>query len=321
MKRSLSVMAAALAASFAFAGPAAAEYPDKPVTVIVPFGAGGGTDAVSRVLAEKLGEELGQRVVIQNRGGANGTLGATYVAHAKPDGYTLLMTTSTTHAANPSLMKELTYDPVEDFAPIARIGFFPFVLAVGKDVKAETAEDLIAEAKEKPGDLTFAHWQATTIVAGSTLREMADVDILGVAYKGTTPAVTDVLAGRVTMIFIDVPSGLPHFEAGNLRPLAATTEERTSLLPDLPSLNEGAVPGYNISSWMGFYAPKGTPADVVAKLESATEAALSDEAIRKKLAELGFDASPLGADDLGQYTAAEIDKWAKLVAAAGIEPK
>jgi len=315
------VAALAVAMAVAVAGTAQADYPDRPITVVVPFGAGGGTDTVARVIADPMGEKLGQRVIIENRGGANGALGASAVARAEADGYTLLMTTSTTHAANPSLMRQLTYDPVADFAPIARIGYFPFILAVGKDVPAQTVQELVDYAKAHPGELTYAHWQATTIVAGNSFNHTAGVDTLGVAYKGTTPAVTDVLGGRVSMIFIDIPSGKAHIEAGSLRPLAVTTAERSSIMPDLVSLNEAGLKGYDISSWMGFYAPAGTPEPIVEKLNAAVTEVLAMPAVKARLAQLGFDVSPTSAAELADYTRTEIDRWRGLITAAGIEPQ
>lgn len=302
--------------------PAAAQtYPEQPVTVVVPFGAGGGTDAVGRVLAEALSIELDGRFVIDNRGGANGSIGASAVARAAPDGYTLLMTTSTTHAANPSLMRELSYDPVEDFAPIARIGYFPFILAINADLPVESVDELVSYGEANPETLSYAYWQGTTIVAGATFQSMTGADMLGVSYPGTTPAVADVLAGRVSAIFVDVPSGLSHIEAGALRPLAVTTEQRSEILSDIPSMSEAGVEGYNVSSWMAFYAPAGTPEDIVETLTTATLSVLDDEGVRERLAGLGFDVVPSDAAELSDYTLSEIENWRQMVDAAGIEPQ
>lgn len=312
----------ALAMGLAVAAPGAADaYPTKPITVVVPFGAGGGTDAVARVLGDYLSQELGQRVVIENRGGANGSIGASAVAKAAPDGYMLLMTTSTTHAANPSLLRTMSYDPVADFEPIARIGNFPFILATSTKVPAKTVQELVAYGKANPGELSYAYWQGTTIVAGATFRQKTGLDILGVPYAGTTPAITDVLGGRVSAIFVDVPSGLSHIKAGKMNALAVTTAERAGILPDIPSMKESGVPDFDISSWMAFYAPAKTPKEIVARLTEATTKALKDPAVVERLAGLGFDVQPSTAEELGAYTKAQIAVWKDLVSAAGIQPE
>ena len=321
MKLTRRIVSAALAA-LVLAGPAAAQsWPDKPITVIVPFGAGGGTDAVARVLAEALERELGQKVLVDNRGGANGSIGASAVAKSAPDGYTFLMTTSTTHAANPSLLKELSYDPIKDFTPVARIGYFPFMLAVNPDVPANTVAEFVELAKAHPGEYSYAFWQGTTIVAGATLSRLAGIELLDVPFNGTTAALTDVLGGRVSAIFIDVPSGLAHVKSGGLRALGVTTKERSSLMPDLPSIDEAGVPGFNVSSWMAVYGPAGLPDEITQKMNAAVVAALTSDDVKKRLADLGFDVSPTSPDELAAYNLSEIDNWAEMVKAAGIEPK
>lgn len=322
MKKSAWI-AAALSAGLAFAvaGSAQAAFPEKAIRVIVPFPAGGGTDAVARVLADRMSKELGQRVVVENRGGANGSIGASAVAKSAPDGYTLLMTTSTTHAANPSLLKTLSYDPVAEFSPVARIGNFPFILAINPNVAAQTVQELVAYGKANPGKLSYAYWQGTTIVLGATFKQKTGLDILSVPYAGTTPAITDVLAGRVSAIFVDVPSGLAHLKAQSLRALAVSTAERSNILPDIPSMSQAGVAGYDISSWMAVYAPANTPADIVAQLTDATLKSLADPAVKARLADLGFDVQPSNAAELGAYTKSEIAKWRELAKAAGIEPQ
>lgn len=319
--KTINTIAIAVAGALLALPAVAQTYPERPVTVIVPFGAGGGTDAVGRVLAEALSIELDGRFVIDNRGGANGSIGASAVARAAPDGYTLLMTTSTTHAANPSLMRELSYDPVADFDPIARIGYFPFILAINADLPAETVSEFLAYGETNPDTLSYAYWQGTTIVAGATFQSMTGADLLGVSYPGTTPAVADVLAGRVSAIFVDVPSGLSHIEAGTLRPLAVTTAQRSEILPDIPSMSEAGVEGYDVSSWMAFYAPAGTPEDVIEMLSAATLTVLEDEGVRERLAGLGFDVVPSNAAELADYTVSEIENWRQMVDIAGIEPQ
>ena len=210
---------------------------------MVPFAAGSGTDSITRIIGQQLSVALNQSVVIENKVGASGVLAATYVARAAPDGYTLLMATNSTHSANPHLFKSLSYDPVKDFAPVARAGSYVFMLVVNPDVPAKTLPELVAYAKANPGKLTYASGNTTGIVAGETLKSKAGIDVLHVPYKSTPPAINDVLGGRVSMMFIDLAPGLEHVRAGTMRPLAVTTKERSALLPDLPSLQRSRHPG------------------------------------------------------------------------------
>jgi len=313
--------ASLLLASVSFAQPEKSAYPDKTISVVVPFGAGGGTDAVARVLVDAMGKELGRKILIDNRGGANGSIGSRDVAKAKPDGYTLLMTTSTTHAANPSLLKSLSYDPIKDFTPIGRIGYFPFVLAIDPHLPAHSVQDFINLAKKEPGKLSYAQWQGTTMVAGATFEHITGANLLSVPYGGTTQALTDVLGGRISAIFIDVPSGIAHFENGQLRALAVTTPERSSLLPKLPTLSEAGVPGFNVSSWMAFYGPANLPKEIVEKLNGAMRSALTKSNVKQRLISLGFDISPTSAQELATYNVSEIAHWKEMVKEAGIKPQ
>ena len=251
--------ALALAATAASAQP----YPSKPITIVVPFAAGSGTDSITRIIGQYLQNALNQSVVIENKVGASGVLAATYVARAAPDGYTLLMATNSTHSANPHLFKSLSYDPVKDFAPVARAGSYVFMLVVNPAVPAKTLPELVAYAKANPGKLTYASGNTTGIVAGETLKSKAGIDVLHIPYKSTPPAINDVLGGRVSMMFIDLAPGLEHVRAGTMRPLAVTTKERSALLPDLPSLSEAGIPGYDVTSYAALFAPAGTPKEIV----------------------------------------------------------
>src|SRR5947209_134369 len=212
----------------------AQSYPTRPVTIVVPFAAGSGTDLISRLIGQQLSLALNQSVVVENKPGASGVIAATYVARAAPDGYTLLMATNSTHSANPSLFKTLPYDPVKDFAPVARAGSYVFMLVVNPEIPTKTLPELVAYAKANPGKLTYASGNTTGIVAGETLKSKAGIDVLHVPYKSTPPALNDVLGGRVSMMFIDLAPGLEHVRAGTLRALAVTTKERSALLADLP---------------------------------------------------------------------------------------
>ena len=249
MRRLLRVIVAAGAALLAVAanaqgqlqGPLQGQYPNKPVTLVVPFGPGSTTDTISRIIAQYLGNALNQSIVIENKPGANGAIAAAYVARAAPDGYTLLMSTNSPHSAAPSLNKSIAYDPVKDFEPVSRIGSFTLMLVLHPDVPATSIPELIAYAKAHPGKLSFASGNASGVVAGETLKAWAGIDLVHVPYRSTPAAVNDVLGGRVSMMFIDLTSGLPHVRAHALRALAVTRMQRSTLFPELPSLHEAGV--------------------------------------------------------------------------------
>ncbi len=312
-----------VAACVAFAATAAAAqtYPTKPITIVVPFAAGSGTDSITRILGQQLSVALNQSVVVENKPGASGVIAATYVARAAPDGYTLLMATNSTHSANPSLFKSLSYDPVKDFAPVARAGSYVFMLVINPDIPAKTLPELVAYAKANPGKLTYASGNTTGIVAGETLKSRAGIDVLHVPYKSTPPALNDVIGGRVSMMFIDLAPGLEHVRAGTLRALAVTTKERSALLPDLPSLHEAGIPGYDVTSWAGLFAPAGTPKDIVARLNNEVAKIIANSDVKAKIAVTGFDAFTGSPETLAAFMQSELANWAKLIKDAGIEPQ
>jgi len=315
--RCLVVAWLAIAASAADAQP----YPSKPITIVVPFAAGSGTDSITRIIAQYLSAALNQSVVVENKVGASGVLAATYVARAAPDGYTLLMATNSTHSANPHLFKNLGYDPVKDFAPVARLGSYVFMLVVGKDVPVTTLQEFVAYAKANPGKLTYASGNTTGIVAGETFKSKAGVDILHVPYKSTPPAINDVLGGRVSMIVIDMAPGLEHVRAGNFRALAVTTKERSALLPDLPSLAEAGIPGYDVTSYAALFAPAGTPREIVDKLNAEVRKIIADPEAKKRIAVTGFDAFSGSPESLAAFVQTELVNWGRLIKDAGIEPQ
>jgi tripartite-type tricarboxylate transporter receptor subunit TctC len=320
MRRLLSSFAACLITALAFVGTASAQtWPAKPITIVVPFAPGSGTDSITRIIAQYLQVALGQSVVVENKVGASGVLAATFVARAPPDGYTLLMATNSTHSANPYLFKNLGYDPVKDFAPVARIGSYVFMLVVNKDVPAKTLQELVAYAKANPGKLTYASGNTTGIVAGETFKHKAGVDILHVPYKSTPPAINDVLGGRVSMMVIDMAPGLEHVRAGNFRALAVTTKERSALLPDLPSLAEAGIPGYDVTSYAALFAPAGTPKEIVDRLNAEVQKIIADPEARKRIAVTGFDAFSGPPETLAAFIQSELVTWGKLIKDAGIE--
>jgi len=319
--RGLFRLLVAIGLTFAATGANAQSYPSKPITIVVPFAAGSGTDSITRIIGQHLQNALNQSVVIENKVGASGVLAATYVARAAPDGYTLLMATNSTHSANPHLFKSLSYDPVKDFAPVARAGSYVFMLVVNPAVPARTLPELVAYAKANPGKLTYASGNTTGIVAGETLKSKAGIDVLHIPYKSTPPALNDVLGGRVSMMFIDLAPGLEHVRAGTLRPLAVTTRERSALLPDLPSLAEAGIPGYDVTSYAALFAPAGTPKEIVDKLNAEIQKIIANPDAKARIAITGFDAFSGPPETLATFVQSELVNWGKLIKDAGIEPQ
>lgn len=310
---------AALALALAAAPALAWAFPDKPVTLVIPFAAGGSTDVVGRIVAEKMGEKLGQQVVVENVGGAGGSLGATQVARAQPDGYTILMGTVATHALNPLILKQKPYDPVEDFAPVSLLVIVPNVLAVNPELPVNSVQELIDLAKKEPGTLAYASSGNGTPLhfSGELFKHMAGVDIQHVPYKGSGPALTDVLGNQVPIIFDNLPSASGHFSSGGLRPLGVTTAERAPSFPDIPAIAE-TLPGYETYTWNALFAPKGTPPEVVAELNAAAAAAMADPAVAARMKEFSAEIVASTPEALSEHVKAEIAKWTPVVEEAGI---
>ncbi|MNV24464.1 Tripartite tricarboxylate transporter family receptor [compost metagenome] len=298
---------------------AASDYPNKPITLVVPFPAGSGTDAVGRIFGSELSAILGQQIVVENKPGANATIAASYVARAKPDGYTLFVTTNTSHSAAPWLMKNVSYDPVKDFTPIARGGNLPFILVVNPKRPWKNVSELVADAKKNPGRITYASGNSTGIVAGATLANRAGIDILHVPYKGTPQGLTDVVGGQVDFMFTDLTSGLPFVQSGQLRALAVSTAERSAIVPDLPSMTEAGVKDFDLNSWNGYFGPAGLPPEVVAKLNAAINQVVAKPEVKKRLADLGFDAFSSTPEAFAQFVSDQRTLWGKLIKDAGIE--
>ena len=294
-------------------------YPNKVVKLVVPFAAGSGTDAVARITAQNLTDALGQQVIVENKPGANGAIAAEFVARATPDGYTLFMTTNTTHSANPSLMKKINYDPVKDFAPVSRMGNLPFMLVVNPDLPIRSVKELIDYARKNPGKVSYGTGNSTGIVAGATFALANRIELLHVPYKSTPPAMTDVMGGQVSMMFTDLASGIGNVKAGRMRALAVTTARRSALVPDLPSMEEAGVPNFDLNSWNGVFAPAGTPADVVTRLNAELVKLVAKPDVKEKFAQIGFDAFTSTPAELDAFVRSELVKWAKLVKDAGIE--
>lgn len=315
-----------MVATFIFASAAlqanaqgAGSYPNKSIKIVVPFPPGGATDILARAIGFELQKAWGQTVVIENKPGAGGNTGADLVAKSPADGYTLIMATVGTHAINMSLYAKMPYDAVKDFEPVVLVAGVPNLLVVHPSVNAKTVRELTALAKSQPGKLNVASsGNGTSIHLSAELyKQMAGVDILHVPYKGSAPAVADLLGGQVQMMFDNMPVSLPHVKAGKLRALAVTSMTRSAALPDVPTMDEEGLKGFDATSWFGLLAPAGTPKDIVAKLNAASVKALASAEMRERLAAQG--AEPMGntPDQFAAFIKAEIDKWAKIVKASG----
>jgi tripartite-type tricarboxylate transporter receptor subunit TctC len=316
----LIAVVAGIAASIVFASAsAAAEYPTRPVTLVVAFTPGGPSDVLARLLGRKLHELLAQPFVVENRPGAGGNIAAEAVANAAPDGYTLLMGNNSILATNASLYKKLNYDPERDFIPISLIGTQANILVVNPSVPASSMAELIALAKQKPGELNFASsgHGAAAHLAGELFRTEAKIDIVHVAYKGAAPALQDVIAGHVHMMFATAASVAGLIRDGKVRPLAVTTPKRTTLLPNIPTLAELGIPGFDATTWHGLAAPAGTSKEIIGALHYGTVTALADPGVRKSLIDLGVDIVASTPKEFDAYIKAEIPKWAAVVKASG----
>jgi tripartite-type tricarboxylate transporter receptor subunit TctC len=294
-------------------------YPTRTIRLVVPFPAGGTTDILAREVAQKLTEVLGQAVVVDNRPGAAGNIGSDLVAKSAPDGYTLLMGTVGTHAINPSLYSKMPYDHVKDFAPVVLVAGVPNVLVVNPALPVNSVSDLIKLAKDKPGQINFASSGSGTSIhlSGELFKTMAGVDMTHVPYKGSSPALTDLIGGQVQIMFDNLPSALPQIKGGRLRAIAVTSLKRAPVLPDIPTINESGLPGFEASSWFGVLAPAGTPAAVVARINTEVNKWLQSADAREKLLGQGAEAAGGSPERFANHIRAESEKWAKVVKASG----
>jgi tripartite-type tricarboxylate transporter receptor subunit TctC len=287
----------------------------------VPFSAGSVTDAAARLLGQHLQDALGQPFVIENKAGAEGLIAASAVARAEPDGYTLLITTNSTHSAASALFKNVPYDPIRDFAPVARLGSFPSMIAIDPILPIKTIGDFVAYAKANPGKLEYGHGNSTGQIVGETLKRRTGIDVVRVAYRSNPSAVTDLMAGHIAMMIPDFNTGMPQVRAGTIRPLAVFTRERNPRLPDVPTLNETVLPGFDILAWAGMFAPANTPPDIVDKLADALRKILSDPTIVERFADIGTDTFYSGPQEFSDYVKTELIKWTSVAKEAGIEPE
>ena len=308
---------AALAAVFFGCAHAADNYPSKPIRLIVPYPPGGPTDLVARALNEPLGQRLGQQVVIDNRGGATTMIGAELAAHAPADGYTLLVATISTLAVNPALHKKLPYDAERDFAAVSMLAAQPYLLVTTIALPATSVSQLVAYAKANPGKLSFASAGvgAGAHLAGELFKYMAKIDVVHVPYKGTGPAITDLIGGHVAYQFAGVSALMPFVASGKLRALAVSTAKRTPMAPDMPTIAESGLAGYETSSWNSLVAPRGTPRSIVERLDTEIVAVLNQPEIRERLRQQGVDADPGTPAQLAAHIKAERARFDKLITA------
>ncbi|MBC5768216.1 tripartite tricarboxylate transporter substrate binding protein [Ramlibacter albus] len=317
----LGALAGAATLAPALAHAQAGDYPNRPIRLVVPFSPGGSSDAVSRLLSQKLSTQLGQQVVVDSRPGAGGNLGADLVAKSKPDGYTLLFAAGS-FAVNVSLYEKLPYDPLKDFEPVAHICRVNGILVTHPSVKANSVQDLIALAKAQPGTINFASAGNGTILhlAGELFKGQAGVNMTHVPYRGSGPALSDLIGGQVQVMFANVPGTLQHVKAGKLRVLAATGDKRASSLPEVPTIAEAGVPGFQAATWFGVLAPAGTPKEIVAKVNAEINKALAAPEMVEHLRNDGADVVGGTPEQFRAFLKAEIDRWGPVVKAAGIKP-
>ena len=314
----LGALTSALSIAAQAAEPAA--YPNRPVRFIVPFGAGSATDVVARTVGQNLSEALGQAIVVDNRAGANGTIGAELAAKSPKDGYTILMSTNTPSAAAPSLMKKINYDPVKDFAPIARVGTIAFVLVTSPSLPVKNMPELIALAKKQPGKLTAGSGSAGSLVPIFMLQQMAGIELTHVPYKSIPPALTDVISGQINMVYADMVNGAPQVKSGKLRGLGVTSRKRDPLLPEVQAIAE-TVKDFELIAWFAMFAPAGTPQTVIDRLSTESAKILARKDVRDRFAVLGIQVDPMKPAELGQFQKNELEKWARLAKAANIIPE
>lgn len=324
MKKYRSLLATALALTALAAVPLQSQaqaWPAKPITFVVPFAAGSATDQLARALGQSITVDTKQAVVVDNKAGASGMLAAQSVARAAPDGYTVLITTNTTHAANEHLYKKLPYDPVKDFVPVTGLGKGGQVMVVNASSPYKTVADVLAAAKQHPGKLSFGSGSSSSRVAGELFKQMAHVDLLHVPYKSNPLAITDLLGGQIDLMITDTSTGVPQVKAGKLRALGISTAQRSPLLPEVPTIDEAGVKGYDMGYWFAAYVPAGTPAAVVQRLRDLLIAGTGSAAAKSFFDASGSVAFTTTSEGLAAFQATETRKWGQVIKAAGIEPE
>ncbi len=319
MRKLLAIVVAAAAVLSITWAVRAEDYPTRPITITAVFGPASASDTICRIIADKLSPILGQPVIVEDRPGADGALAALYVHHQPADGYNILMATNSPLSADPFLHKDVSYDPVKDFAPITRVGSFTLMLVVDPKLPIHSVAELVAYAKAHPGELSFASGNTAGIVAGDTLSHWAGINILHVPYKTTPPALEDIMGGRVSMMFADFTTAMPHVAAGTLRALAITRIKRSTLYPDLPTMDEAGIKGFNLDAWAGLVAPAGTPPAVIAKLNAALRQVIDSPDVQAKFKKVGFEGFSSTPEELGDFIKVQLGVWGKMVKDANIQ--
>ncbi|SPA33818.1 conserved hypothetical protein, UPF0065 [Cupriavidus taiwanensis] len=303
------------------AGQAWAEFPDKPIRFVVPFAAGSATDQLARAIGQAITVDSKVTVVVDNKPGANGFIAASDVARAAPDGYTVLISTNTTHAANEHLFKKLPYDPVKDFTPITALGRGGQIMVVNPQVPAKTVAEFIALARQQPGKLSFGSGSSSSRIAGELFQQMAQVQLLHVPYKSNPLAITDLLGNQIQMMITDTATGLPQVKSGKLRALGVSGKARSPLAPEVPTIDEAGVKGYEMSYWFAAYAPAGTPQPVVAKLNAMMVKAARSESAAGFYKSTGTEVFTSTPAELAKFQSQESGKWGRIIKAANIQPE
>ncbi len=297
-------------------------YPQGPVKIIIGFGPGSGTDIISRLVAEELRMVLGQPFVVENRPGASAQIAASAVAKSPADGYTLMLTSNTTHSVNPHIFKKLSYDPLADFTPIGGVAHFPFILAVNPSLPVNSAQDLVNYARQNRGKVSYAYGTPTVQIPAEAINRLMQLGAVGVAYKSSPPAITDVIGGQVQFLVVDLASARPHLQAGRLRALALTSSKRSALAPELPTVEEAlGLKDFDLAAWTGLFGPAGLPRDVVSRISGALQTALAKPEVRERINQLGADATPSDTPAFTELVRQQLTLWGRNVALAGIQPE
>lgn len=317
--RKLCFILIAAATAMSSAALYADDFPTRPITIVNPFGAGSASDTLCRIIADKLGPAIGQPIVVEDKPGVDGALSAQFVHHQAADGYTLLMATNSPLSADPFLHKSINYDPIRDFAPVTRVGSFTLMLVINPKLPIHSVKELVDYAKANPGKLSFASGNTAGIVAGDTLAHWAGVNLIHVPYTSTPPALQDIIAGRVSMMFADFTTAMPHISAHTLRALAVTRIKRSKLYPDLPTMDEAGIKGFNLDAWGGFVVAAGTPPVVVTKLNKTLRPIIDSPEVQAKFKNVGFEGFSSTPEELGDYIKEQLAAWKKMVVDANIQ--
>jgi len=321
MKKHALLASLAFAAALACSAAAAQTYPARPITIVIGSSPGSTTDGLARAVGTQISKETGQPVVVDSRPGAFGGIAAQMVARATPDGYTLFMTTNTTQAANPHLVKNLPYNPIKDFAPVGQLVQGYMLMVVNPSLKANNVQDFVALAKKEPGKLSFGSGSSSARVATELFQHMTATRLTYVPYKANPPAVLDLVGGQTDVMIVDLTTSLPQVKSGKLRALGVSSPKRSSLVPDVPTIAEQGLPNYEASYWNALYAPAGTPAPVIQRLNELMRKAMATEPVRRFVADNGMEVTPTSPEELARFQLAELERWGRIIKDAGIQPE